>query len=384
MSGSEMILYGYGIVCLCMLLFNIVYNAAQNSHDGRLEKKTEYFCREIAKENRVPDERELNSLYRRLSNINNLVALERALELSKETGDEQRLLRYRRQIRPVLFRLAEHYGNREDIQAAYFAYFLFRQNARDEEKPESSIQDILLNYMEKESLYCRVNTLQALCAFGRPEVLVEAVEIQDQRAGFFHDKILTENLLSYTGDHERLTELLWESFERFSVGTRLAILNYIRFRTGKYIPQMFGIMNNEDADKELRLAAIRYFGKYFYAPAKEILLAFAADKDPANWEYAAISASGLALYKGKDVAAVLMEALHSSNWYIRSNAAVSLEAQDLDYLELIEVVGGRDRYAREMMMYRLDSRRIAQEEKEHGAETQREKLPISGLKGVAV
>ena len=49
----------------------------------------------------------------------------------------------------------------------------------------------------------------------------------------------------------------------------------------------------------------------------------------------------------------LMEAMHSGNWYVRYNAAVSLEAHGLSYSDLIELVGGRDRYAREMLTYRL-------------------------------
>ncbi len=85
------------------------------------------------------------------------------------------------------------------------------------------------------------------------------------------------------------------------------------------------------------------------------------DKNPDCWEYAAISASCLAGYPGDDVTAALMEAMHSSNWYVRYNASISLESLHLEYSDLIEVVGGRDRYAREMMMYRLDSKRLGQE-----------------------
>ena len=62
-----------------------------------------------------------------------------------------------------------------------------------------------------------------------------------------------------------------------------------------------------------------------------------------------------------------MEAMHSGNWHVRYNAAVSLEARDLDYSALIEVVGGRDRYAREMMMYRLETKQIEAEDERREA-----------------
>ena len=122
-------------------------------------------------------------------------------------------------------------------------------------------------------------------------------------------------------------------------------------------------MTDESIDKELRFSAIRYFGRYPYEAARQTLLDFASDRNPENWEYAAISATALARYPGDDVIEVLTAAMHSSNWYIRYNAAESLEAHGLRYGDLIDIVGGKDRYAREMIMYRLETRRLEEERK---------------------
>ena len=43
------------------------------------------------------------------------------------------------------------------------------------------------------------------------------------------------------------------------------------------------------------------------------------------------------------------------------SAAASLEAHGLDYSDLMAVVGGGDRYVREMMLYQLDLRRMRAE-----------------------
>ena len=88
-----------------------------------------------------------------------------------------------------------------------------------------------------------------------------------------------------------------------------------------------------------------------------LLLALAADKEPAGWEYASIAVSVLAGYRGGDVQDALTAAIYSANWYVRSNAAASLAQQGLDYSDLIGVVAGGDRYVREMMLYQLDLRR---------------------------
>ena len=65
------------------------------------------------------------------------------------------------------------------------------------------------------------------------------------------------------------------------------------------------------------------------------MLGFVSDKDPANWEYAAIAASALAEYPGEDSVDVLSEAMHSSNWYVRSNSAESLEKLGFRYEDLL-------------------------------------------------
>ena len=77
-------------------------------------------------------------------------------------------------------------------------------------------------------------------------------------------------------------------------------------------------------------------------------MAFAQNEDPVQWEYATVSVFSLSRYEGHQVIEALKKALHSSNWYVRYAAAVSLESQHVNYEDLIDIVAGNDRYAREM------------------------------------
>ena len=77
------------------------------------------------------------------------------------------------------------------------------------------------------------------------------------------------------------------------------MLDYIRFQSGDYCGRMLEILRDPGRDKELRLAAIRYFGRYPYPPARPLLLGFLEDRDPTRWEYAAISATALAGMTGR-------------------------------------------------------------------------------------
>ena len=162
--------------------------------------------------------------------------------------------------------------------------------------------------------------------------------------------------MTFEGDHDRLIELLWEVFDSLTTETQVVILNYIRFESGRYGDRMLEILKNSGRDRELRYAAIRYFGRYPYPRARNDLLTLAGITDPVLWEYAAFAATALAAYPGPDTVAVLKEALHSGNWYIRFNAAQSLDVLSVSYSELADIMNGDDRYAREMMLYRLDER----------------------------
>ena len=71
-----------------------------------------------------------------------------------------------------------------------------------------------------------------------------------------------------------------------------------------------------------------------------------------------MAASALPSYPDSEAIYVLKEALHSGNWYVRSAAAQSLEQMHVDYTDVMDIAAGSDRYAREMMLYRLESRKL--------------------------
>lgn len=360
--GVEVMVYVYGAICLSMIFFNIVYNLSLRRRPLHLEKR----CRRIGARMAKPMEAvgngqpvgdaHLQFLEAKLRRVKNLIAFDRVLQILADEK-QKALPDYLRQIYPVVLHLAVLYQKRDNMQAAYFSYFLSRY-VLQRQTPMDSVQQIMLDYIRIDNLYCRVNALQALYAFGSVESVVKALQIQDKGGVFLHEKILTEGLLSFAGDHNRLIERLWRGLGAFSAHTQLAVLNYVRFQSGAYTEQMFAILTDAAREKELRLAAVRYFGRYRYDRALQPLLTFAAERDPAQWEYAAVSVSALAQYPGDRVVDVLKTALHSANWHVRYNAAVSLEAHRISYGSLVDIVAGNDRYAREMMMYRLESRKL--------------------------
>lgn len=368
--GSEVLLYGYGIICLSMIVFNLIYEIVMRSNDDRIIRRSRQFEDLVSEElGRISQGQPLNFrhielLQRRLSRISNLRAFDQTLERCLADRDDESARAYLEQLQPVILHLAMVYRKRDNLQAAYFAYFLNRHRNRiNEYKQMDVVQDVLVDYMKKNSLYCRVNALKTLCAFGSPDCILKAISIQDRSGSFLHERIFTECLLDYNGDSDQLIRMLWERLDQFSLRTQRGILDYIRFKTGNCQEEMLCVMTDYGRDRELRYSAIRYFGRYPYPPARTHLLEFVGDTDPERWEYAAISAAALAGYPGQDVVNALIKCMYSSNWHVRYNAAVSLEARGLSYSDLTELVGGKDRYAREMIMYLLERRHLERAEK---------------------
>lgn len=357
--GSEVLLYGYGAVCLSMLAFNIVYNMVMKHSDLRSFRRARKIRTKIRwqllllRTGGGVQPKHIRYLKRRLLKLRWLIAFcDGAKELLAK--EDAAVAAYDEALQPVIAYLAEAYQKRDDMQAAYFAYVLSKYRKK-RHLVMDSVQAVLVGYMKRNSLYCHVNALEALYHFGSAESIVQAVRLLDEGDSFLHGKILTDGLLTYTGDHDTLCRLLWEEFEFLSVRMQVPILNYLRYRTGGFCKEMASLMTDPERDKEIRLCAVRYFGRYPYLPALSPLLDFISDQDPSHWEYAAVSASALSAYPKEQTIGALMEAMHSQNWYVRYNAAASLDTYHPDYPELLNIMEGHDRYAREMLMYRLSS-----------------------------
>ena len=363
----EIVIYIYGAVCVSMVIFNILYNLVLMNGEKRMEWKREQYYQEIEMQiQRIHkgediDIRHEKMLRRKLAHAGGAMAFDRAmekiLEINKDTG-----MTYLDQIQPVFLELALKYHRKDSMHKAYFAFILSKYKVR-KRMAMDAVSEIMLDYIKKENLYCRVNALSALYAFGHPFYIAKAVHIQDEREEFLNEKILTEGLMSFDGDHNMLISILWDEMGGFSDRTQLAVINYIRFQSGSYGAEMLQIASDTLRGKEVRLSAMRYFGKYYYYPAQVFLLELLDNSTQEDWEYAVVSASALGNYHDPKSTEALKRALYSSNWYIRRNAAESLIAHHPPFKELTDIINGPDRYAREILIYQLESEELKEKDR---------------------
>ena len=357
----ELMIYVYIAICISMIAFNIVYvfvlRHREKALDTNSQKLKKIICEqiEVIKNGKEISEKHIKYLCKKLDRTAGITAFDRALEsVSRKEPDMAQ--KYLVETFYVFEYLTHRYISKDTIKIAYFPYILHKYNILKHYDSEK-VLDALLDLLRSVNVYCRENTLKALYSMQRPDVVVASLKIIDKNLSFHHPKLICDGLLNYyTGDKESLKDMLFESFNAYSTGMQLNILNYFRFGNIRCDKEMLELLSNEKADSELRFAAIRYFEKFPIKEAESSIWAIAENLEDRTWEYQAIASSALKSYPGDVTFRILVENLSSSNWHIRQNSAISLEKLGYTYHDLINVFDGNDRYAREIMRYRLDKR----------------------------
>lgn len=354
----ETLIYAYLAICTAMIAFNcaciLVFrrrNTALQKRSSRLEEAV------LAQMERIragqPVElRHMEFLEKKLRRTVHLMAFDETLDRLRAAEPEAAEL-YLWEIGPVFTHLAMENKYHGSIKMTYFAYVISKYRVV-RGKPVHVILDLMMKLLQEPSLYCRENALQVIYSTGDCGWVLRALAEVDGSGRFHHAKLLTDGLLSFGGDPAQLADALWRDFEKYSTHMQVVILDYFRFSGRQMQEELLQLLADPRRDDELRFSCIRYFGKFPYEPAYPLLLAFVKDDEEERWEYAAIAAMALAAYPGARSTEVLKRALSSSNWYVRFNAAKSLEAFHLTYWELSDVLDSNDRYAREILQYRLD------------------------------
>ncbi|MGN0733666.1 MAG: HEAT repeat domain-containing protein [Emergencia sp.] len=353
----EIMLYIYLFICASMIIFDIVTAFVLRREDKRVVKVSEDFRERVDEQlklmklGRNVDADHKEYLLKKLKRVSNMTAFDNMLEDAYKV-DRDSVRRYLSQLDSVFISLTDEYSSRDQIEAAYFPYIIKKYHLISD-NPSSSIVDAMFRMLNEPYLYSRENAMQALYTTGDCECIIRALKCIDRSEYFFHSKLLGDGLLNFTGDGKELCDRIIEEFEDFSVDMQVTLLNFFRFSTGDYTEFAFSLLQDESRDDEIHYSCIRYLGKYPYKKAYG-MLCFLADKSSAEkWQYSAIASSALANYPCERTKELLKNNLYSPNWYIRFNSAESLEKMGVTYLELVDIIDGNDRYAAEILRYRL-------------------------------
>lgn len=366
----EMILYFYMASCLAVLVFNILYIFVDKYKGRRLEHRSLEMVDEIS--GQIQDTKGGNiqeayffGLARRLRKLEKLRAFEFSMDEIQKTVPKEDMKEYLEHLRRVFLELVPIYEKRDEIEQAYFASLVEKFEIDRGHKGYDGLMDLMIRMVVNKGVYVRENALKALYMMGNKKAVLAAWEKMEDNEIYHSKKLLSDGLLSFTGDRGGLARLLFGHRDRFEPRLILPVMQFIRFLGEDFRSEFLEIMKKETEDKEIRLEAVRYFRKYPYGPAREALQRFLQYHEFLDWEYAAVAAQALASYPGPDTVDCLKEGLKAANWYVRLNCAdaliVGLKIQKKD---LFDVYNGRDRYAREILHYVTEKIEIKGQEME--------------------
>lgn len=359
----QVLLYSYLAVCLAMIIFNIVTAIVLR----RGEEKTLRFSKTLRgqveeqlnciKNDGKISESHKHYMYKTLKRIGNMIAFDKMLEEYYEE-DPESIREYLQQLDSVFIGLTAKYCKKDKIEMAYFPYIV-KKYLLIENKPFSTITEIMVKLLAEPSIFCRENAMQAIYTTADVNTVLTAIKKIDASDMYYNDKLISDGLLGFTGNNTLLGERIVGGLNEFSDPMKVILLNYLRFSNGNYQEFVYQLLCDKKQYAEIRYSCIRYLGKYPYEKARRVLQTLAGNRDSGKWEYAAIASNSLVSYPGDDTVDILKNNLYSRNWYIRFNSANSLNRLGCTYTDLADVIDGNDRFASEALRYRFEKTHFA-------------------------
>lgn len=367
---TDTLLYVCMYVCVCIVGFDLLF-AYSLARSERMLPKRKKEVRELLESQMqhiendgAPDESLQETLRHKLLREDFLLAFIEVCETLKaeSTG---RIAAYFMQSLPMFSALADQYGHKSDEYKAMFAYALSAlQLGRDvcgddsaRRGELSSIGERIMPQVMNGSIYVRENTVKAIISLGSTSAVISALSLLNSEPAYQNSKLLSDELLSFTGDCEELIRLLWSCFDQFTPTMQVMLINYLRLLPldvpeQQYFEDVRALLSSAQADVEVRIAAIRYFRRRVYEKAYPDLIRLLLEDGPRDSHFSAIAATTLQSYPGEKTEEALMSRLGDPDWYTRLNCAESLTALGVDYEKTI--LSSSDRYAKEMLIYRSE------------------------------
>lgn len=268
---------------------------------------------------------------------------------------------YLRQTAPSLVSLTASYRKRDNIVHMFYV-FMLKKYGYLRHCYTSELVANLRDLLDNGDSTCAEGVLLAVYQIGDPKVVLQVLQQVDKTERFLHPKIISDGLLSFSGDAQELQLLLLDHLLNFSEQMQVNLLNYLRFSGGAHCERVLQLLQSEETYDETRFSCIRYLGKHPYAPAYDLIAQFASGEAGRGIEYAIIALTVLRYYPHPRTTEILRSQINSSNWFVRYNATESLEYLGLEYQDLIDIFDGKDRFARDMLQYQFDQRYILDKE----------------------
>lgn len=336
----------YLSICLCLLIFNILYIIWLKYMGKSRAKNTLFWTKEIdAQLQNLLTSADVTEKHRKLLNTRllkteNLIAFNMAVEPQLNREDMQR---YLQAVAGTFRNLAIHYLKKDVTERAFFAYVLSLYG-RSLCAEGDRLAVILLRYFPDSSIYCRENVLKALYAIGSADGVERAFDWMSQHQISHPSRLLSDGLIRFSGDRLSLANRLWIASQKWEEPYQIAVIQMAAQFTDSFQETFAQLLLSGNFSQEVAFAALRYFRKYPYEPLRNFFQQLVLDES----ELAIAAANALQAYPGEDTKSVLLKGLCSRNWYVRRNSAGTLVNMGISEEELAHIA---DKYAKDMLHY---------------------------------
>lgn len=337
----EGVIYLYIFICVALLAFNLLYIWRSKWVEKRRGWRIRRWKTQLRKNTSLSE-----ASLRQLKDINQLTAFSVALEESGLVHSQW----FRDNIGAIQT-LAGLYVRRPAMERAFMAYWLASFHTRVPQE-QAMLPQLLLQYLDRSTVFSRENTLLALYALGYPPAIEHAFQIMSDRQYYHNPKLLSDGLARYTGDPDELIERLWKHRGDWEECLSVAIVQYASLQKEDHWGEAFlPAMMNPQISLEIRFALIRYFQRHRHDGALPELLRLVYSENAGESELKVAAVSALQNYPGEEVHQALLYSLQARNWYVRRNAAQALLKRGISQQDLEQVRRSGDRYALEMLEY---------------------------------
>lgn len=341
----------YITICLIIIAYTTVYSISLRSQSKRQTDLIEKFSAALAELPLTDLESDSWTTFQKRfksegRHINKLYCYDEAL--LQFVRDEEWAEIFFSKMSDSYVSLAHYYQKNYIQERVYFVQHISQYGHFFTDK---QLFEQLIIYMNRRNVVERESVLQALYAYGDIGLVKKAYHLIASKNKFHHSKLIADGLVYADIPNDEWADSLWQDFDTYPESIQIGIVKYIQSISGSYTEIFYDYLEKGEGTLDVRLNMIRYFRKYPYQPAYTRLLALLDGTLVASDEYRVVAAFTLAAYPNNETVAVLKQALHDSEWYVRVNASKSLLALKVPMQQLVEILEGDDRYAREMITY---------------------------------
>lgn len=353
MEYIQFVIYVYLFIILFFISFYVSIFIKEKIMYQKYHQKKRVYKEIITKEINNMTKKQIFSdnhicfLQKELININHLLLFEEIL-IDLEKKNKKEVMNYCMKISSAFSFLIRSYRRKSSMEKAYFTYVLSMFPMLMHHN-DNLVDYAMMSFVFDPSIYCRENAMLFFFHKGSSRQVIYSLKKINKRNLYYSPKLLADDLLQFSGNHEELASLLLEEFNDFSIRFQIAILHYIRLKGIDRKEDLYQKLLSKKYDKEVELAIIRYFARYKYDKVLKELLHFMHNKNAYDFEYRIVTAFALATYDTKEVRKILIHSLADCNWYVRKNAANSLVKMNVSIEELKQSLTTEDTYAREML-----------------------------------